>query len=104
MLAQKAGGEGFDSSWCTQQNFQSPDFMAAICNPAHMGERKMLCHSFGKAVHLLLLVCMLVQEVAHMLFHLVAYVVCPTLKYNSNFFYLIQVLRLIKAKYSNAPF
>ena len=51
--------------------FQSLDFMAGICNPAHIGERKMLCHSFGKAVDLLLAVCMLVQEVADMLFHLV---------------------------------
>ena len=41
-----------------------------ICNLAYIGERKNLCHSFGKAVHLLLAVCMLVQEVTDMLFHL----------------------------------
>ena len=34
-----------------------------------MGERKMLCHSFGKVVDLFVAVCMLVQEVADMLFH-----------------------------------
>ena len=44
--------------------------MARICNPAHMGERKMLFNSFCKAVELLLAVCILVQEVADMLFHL----------------------------------
>ena len=45
--------------------------MAGICSLAYIGERKKLCHSFGKAVDLLLAVCMLVQEVADMLFHLV---------------------------------
>ena len=44
--------------------------MAGICSLAYIGERKKLCHSFGKAVDLLLAVCMLVQEVADMLFHL----------------------------------
>ena len=33
--------------------------------------RKILCHSFGKAVDLLLAVCKLAQEVVDMLFHLV---------------------------------
>ena len=37
---------------------------------AHIGERKKLCHSFGKAVDLLLAVCMLFQEMADMLFYL----------------------------------
>ena len=44
--------------------------MAGICSLAYIGERKKLCHSFGKAVDLLLAVCMLVQEVADMFFHL----------------------------------
>ena len=44
--------------------------MAGICNQAYIGQKKELCHSFGKAVDLLLAVCMLVQEVADMLFHL----------------------------------
>ena len=43
--------------------------MAGICHLAHIGERKKLCHSFGKAVDLLLAVCMFVQEVADMLIH-----------------------------------
>ena len=41
-----------------------------ICNLAYIGERKNLCHSFGKAVHPLLAVCMLVQEVTDMLFYI----------------------------------
>ena len=49
--------------------------MAGICSLAHIGERKKLCHSFGKAVDLLLAVCMLVQEVADMLFHFEPYIV-----------------------------
>ena len=44
--------------------------MAGVCNLARIWERKKLCHSFGNAVDLLLAVCMLVQEVADMLFHL----------------------------------
>ena len=44
--------------------------MAGVCNLAHIWERKKLCHSFGNAVDLLLAVCMLVQEMADMLFHL----------------------------------
>ena len=44
--------------------------MAGVCNLAHIWERKKLCHSFCNAVDLLLAVCMLVQEVADMLFHL----------------------------------
>ena len=43
--------------------------MAGVCNLAHIWERKKLCHSFGNAVDLLLAVCMLVQEMADMLFH-----------------------------------
>ena len=42
-----------------------------MCYLAQIGERKKLCHRFGKAVDLLLAECMLVQEVADMLFHLV---------------------------------
>merc|ERR1712089_64131 len=52
------------------QNFPSPDSMAGVCNLACIWERKKLCHSFGNAVDLLLAVCMLVQEMADMLFHL----------------------------------
>ena len=44
--------------------------MAGVCNLARIWERKKLCHSFGNAVDLLLAVCMLVQEMADMLFHL----------------------------------
>ena len=43
--------------------------MAGVCNLARIWERKKLCHSFGNAVDLLLAVCMLVQEMADMLFH-----------------------------------
>ena len=43
--------------------------MAGINYLACIGERKKLCHSFGKAVDLLLAVFMLVQEVADMSFH-----------------------------------
>ena len=50
--------------------FKPQDSMAGICNLANLGEKKKLCHSFSKAVDLLLAVCMLVQEVADMLFHL----------------------------------
>jgi len=53
------------------QNFLYLHSMAGICNLAYIEERKKLCHSFGKAVDLLLAVCMLVQEVADILFHLV---------------------------------
>ena len=42
--------------------------MAGVCNLAHIGERTKLCHSFGEAEDLLLAVCMVVQEVADMLF------------------------------------
>ena len=52
------------------QNFPSLDSMAGVCNLAHIWERKKLCHSFCNAVDLLLAVCILVQEVADMLFHL----------------------------------
>ena len=44
--------------------------MVGICNLAHIQKMKYLCHSFGKAVDLLLAVFMLVQEVTDMLFHL----------------------------------
>ena len=40
-----------------------------ISNLAYIGERKKLCPSFGKVVDLLLAVCMLVKEVADILFH-----------------------------------
>ena len=45
----------------------------------------MLCHSFGKAVDLLLAVCMLVQEVANILFLLLY---C-TLIYLRKFYYTL---------------
>ena len=54
-----------------QQNVPSPDSMEEICKLAHIGERKKLCHSLSKEVDLLLAVCMLVEEVTDMLFHLV---------------------------------
>ena len=44
--------------------------MAGICDLAHIGERKKLCHSFGKVVDLLLAICILVQEVADILYQL----------------------------------
>ena len=52
------------------QNFPSLDSMAGICNLAYIEDRKKLCHSFSKAVYLLLAICMLLQEVADILFHL----------------------------------
>ena len=41
-----------------------------IYNLAYIGERKKFCHSLGKAVDLLLTICMLVEEVADLLFDL----------------------------------
>ena len=52
------------------QKLPFPDSTAGICNLAYIREKKKLCHNFGKAVDLLLTVCMIVQEVAHMLFHI----------------------------------
>ena len=46
------------------------DSMEGICYLAHKGERKKLCHNFCKVVDLLLAVCMLIQEVADMLFQI----------------------------------
>ena len=60
--------------------------MAGVCNLAHIWERKKLCHSFGNAVDLLLAVCMLVQEMADMLFHLGEYPFYVTLSLEGYFF------------------
>ena len=55
------------------QNFPSTDSMAGVCNLARIWQRKKLCHSFSNAVNLLLAVCMLVQEMADILFHIDIY-------------------------------
>ena len=69
MSVQKAGYAG-SIPVGAPTNFPSPDSMAGVCNLACIWERKKLCHSFCNAVDLLLAVCMLVQDVADILFHL----------------------------------
>ena len=69
MLTQKARDVG-SILVSSSTKFSILDSMAGVYNLACIWERKKLCHSFGNAGDLLLAVCMLVQEMADMLFHL----------------------------------